>query len=330
MEKTPKALVTGSNGFVGSHLVEALLSRGYEVSCLIRKTSNLRWIQGLKVSFIYGELKDKESLKKAVKGQNFVFHLGGVTKAKERQDYYKANYQGTKNLVEAVCESNPGIKRFIYVSSQAVMGPGQNMTPLNENSPCNPITDYGKSKLMGENAVLAYKDKLPITIIRPPGVYGPRDTEIFIFFKLIRNHIKPLFGFRENYLSLVYVKDLVFGICLAAESEKAIGQIYFIANEKPSSFSDAQDLIQKALRVKAMTVRIPVFMFIFSAFLSQLFSSLKGEVASFNPQKAREISERFWICDITKARRELGFTPKYSLEQGAIETVDWYKQNGWL
>lgn len=330
MDKAPKALITGSNGFVGSHLVEALLYRGYEVSCLVRKTSNLRWIEGLKVSFVYGELIDKESLKKAVEGQDFVFHLGGLTKARDKKDYYKANHLGTKNLVEAVSESNPDIKRFIYVSSQAAAGPGKDMTPLNEDSPCNPITDYGKSKLMGEKAVLAYKDKLPITIIRPPGIYGPRDTEIFIFFKLIKNHIKPLFGFRENYLSLVYVKDLVEGICLAAESEKAVGQIYYIANEKPNSFFDAEDFIQKALNVKTITIRIPICLFIFSAFLSQLLSSIKGKASSFNPQKAREISAQYWICDVSKAKEELGFNSKYTLEQGAIETVNWYKQNGWL
>ncbi|MGB2698673.1 MAG: NAD(P)-dependent oxidoreductase [Candidatus Zixiibacteriota bacterium] len=330
MEKALKTLVTGSNGFVGSHLVEDLLSRGYKVSCLVRKTSNLRWIEGLKVRFVYGELKDKESLKNAVQGQDFVFHLGGLTKAQNSNDYYKANHEGTKNLVEATLESNPGIKRFIYVSSQAAVGPGKDTTPLNEDSPCNPITDYGKSKLLGEKAVLFYRDKLPITIIRPPGIYGPRDTEIFTFFKLIKNHIKPLFGFRENYLSLVYVKDLVEGICLASESKKAIGQTYFIANEKPSSFSEAQDLIQKALNVKAIAIRIPIFLFIFSAFLSQLFSTLKGEASSFNTQKAREISERFWICDVSKAKEELGFKTKYRLEQGITETVDWYNQNNWL
>jgi nucleoside-diphosphate-sugar epimerase len=361
MEKAPKALVTGSNGFVGSHLVEALLSRGYEVSCLVRKTSNLRWIQALKVSFVYGELNDKESLKKSVRDQDFVFHLGGLTKAQNSNDYYKANHMGTKNLVEATFETNPGTKRLIYVSSQAAAGPGKDMTPLNENSPCNPITDYGKSKLLGEKAVLAYKDKLPITIIRPPGIYGPRDTEIlgekavlsfkdklpitiirppgiygprdteiFIFFKLIKNHIKPLFGFRESYLSLVYVKDLVEGICLAAESEKAAGQIYYIANEKPNSFSDAENLIQKALKVKAIFIRIPIFLFMFSAFLSQQFSSIKGKAASFNTQKAREISAHYWICDVSKVKEELGFSTNYTLEQGAIETVNWYKQNNWL
>jgi nucleoside-diphosphate-sugar epimerase len=330
MEKAPKTLVTGSNGFVGSHLVEALLSRGYEVSCLVRKTSNLRWIQGLRVNFVYGELNDKESLKKAVEDQDFVFHLGGLTKAQNSNDYYKANHVGTKNLVEAILETNSGIKRFIHVSSQAAAGPGKDMTPLNEDSPCNPLTDYGKSKLLGEKAVLSCKDKLPITIIRPPGIYGPRDTEIFTFFKLIKNHIKPLFGLRERHLSLVYVKDLVEGICLAAESEKAVGQIYYIANEKPNSFSDAEDLIQKALKVKAIFIRIPIFVFIFSAFLSQLFSSIKGEAASFNTQKAREISAQYWICDVTKAKEELGFNTKHTLEQGAIETVNWYKKHGWL
>jgi nucleoside-diphosphate-sugar epimerase len=330
MEKTFKALVTGSNGFVGSHLVEALLSRGYEVCCLIRKTSNLRWLQGLKVDFVYGELIDKGSLKEAVADKDFVFHLGGLTKAKNIKDYYEVNHLGTKNLVDAIYESNPGIKRLVYVSTQAAVGPGKDMIALDENSPCHPITDYGKSKLTGEKAVLSYKDKLPITIIRPPAIYGPRDTEIFMFFKLIKKHIKPLFGFRENYLSLIYVKDLVEGICLAAESLKAVGQIYFIANEKPSSFSEALALIQKELKVKAITIRIPIFLFIFSAFLSQLFSSLKGEAASFNPQKAKEISARYWICDVSRAKHDLGFKTKYSLKQGVAETVNWYKQNKWL
>jgi nucleoside-diphosphate-sugar epimerase len=330
MQKPSKALVTGSNGFVGSHLVETLLSRGYDVSCLVRRTSHLRWLERLKVDFVYGELSDIESLKKAVADKDFVFHLAGLTKATNSNDYYKANHLGTKNLVEAICESNPGIKRLVYVSSQAAVGPGKDMTPVDENSPCHPITDYGKSKLLGEKAVLSYKDSLPITIIRPPAVYGPRDTEIFLFFRLIKNHIKPIFGFRESYLSLVYVKDLVEGICLAAESQKGAGQTYFIANEKPSSFSEAEEWIRKALKVKAVTIRVPVTLFIFVAFLSRLFSGLKGEAASFNPQKAREISSRFWICEVSKAKRELGFTPKYSLEQGAIETVDWYKQRGWL
>ena len=330
MENPPTALVTGANGFVGSHLAETLLSRGYDVTCLVRKTSNLRWLEGLKIDFVYGELTDKQSLEKAVAGKDFVFHLAGLTKAQNSNDYYKANHLGTKSLVEAVNESNRRIKRLVYASSQAAVGPGKDMRPVDENSPCCPITDYGKSKLLGEEAVVSYKDRLPITIIRPSAVYGPRDSEIFLFFRLIKNHIKPLFGFKESYLSLVYVKDLVQGIRAAAESERAIGQIYFIANEKPSSFAEAEDLIQKALKAKAMTLRIPVSLFIFVAFLSEQFASLKGEAASFNPQKAREISSRFWICDVSKAKKELGFNTKYTLEQGAIETVNWYKQNGWL
>lgn len=325
-----KALVTGANGFVGSHLVEELLSRGYQVTCLVRKTSNLRWLSGLKVEYVYADISQKESLKNVLKEMDFVFHVAGLTKAKSQEEYFRANYWGTKNLIEACVEDNPQIRRFVYVSSQAAVGPGKDGQPLNENSLCNPITDYGKSKLEGEKIVLEYSSKLPVTIIRPPAVYGPRDSDILGFFKVANKGFRTLFGRGESYISLCYVEDLAEGIILAAESPKAIGQIYFIADDQNYSWREAFGIIACVLDKEVITLRIPnAFLFTVAFILENIFRLL-GKPALVNMQKVREITQKYWLCDVSKAKKELGFSPQYKLEEGARKTVGWYKEKGWL
>jgi len=327
---SPKALVTGANGFVGSHLVEHLLSRGYEVICLARKTSDLTFLAGLKLEFRYGDITDINSIKEALKGVDSVFHLAGLTRARTKEEYFRVNALGTKNLISACSGINPRIKRFIYVSSQAASGPCRDFQALNENAECRPVTDYGKSKLEGEKEVLSFMDKIPITIIRPPAVYGPRDKDILFFFKMVNKGIIPLFGFRESYLSLVYVKDLAHGIILSAENKNGVGKTYFMADEKFYSWSEAGETVKKVLGVKAFKLRIPKFLLFTFATFSEMIAKLKAESALVNLQKAREISSRYWLCDISKAKDELGFSTEYDLERGAEETVKWYKEKGWL
>jgi dihydroflavonol-4-reductase len=325
-----KALVTGANGFVGSFLVEGLLSKGYQVICLVRKTSNLRWLSGLKVDYVYGDITQKESLKNALRNVNFVFHVAGLTKARSQEEYFKANCQGTKNLIEACVEDNLRVKRFVYISSQAAVGPGKDKQPLDETSPCSPITDYGKSKLEGEKIVLEYSSQLPVTIIRPPAVYGPRDTDILSFFKVANKGLKTLLGKGESYFSLCYIEDLIDGIILAAESPKATGQIYFIADDQIYSWREAFQIIAKVLDKKTMTIRIPKAFLYILAFFSENITKLLRKSSAVNIQKVREITQRYWLCDISKAKRELGFSPQYHLEEGAKKTVRWYKEKGWL
>ncbi len=324
------ALVTGANGFVGSHLVEGLLSRGYQVTCMVRKTSNLRWLSGLKVEYVYADINTKESLKDALKEFDLIFHAAGLTKATSREKYFKANCQGTKNLLEVCVEDNPKIKRFVHISSQAVVGPGKDRQPLDETAPCHPITDYGKSKLQGEEVVLEYSSKLPVTIIRPPAVYGPRDSDILGFFKVANKGFKTLLGKGESYISLCYVGDLVDGIILAAESPKAIGQIYFIANDQIYSWREAFKIIACVLDKKLITLRIPRAFLFAVAFVSENVFRLLGKSTAVNMQKIRELTQRYWLCDVSKAKEELGFSPKYKLKEGAEKTVRWYREKGWL
>jgi len=333
-----KALVTGANGFVGSHLVEGLLSKGYHVICLVRKTSNLRWLSGLNVEYVYADISEKESLsreagsfgKNVLNDVDFVFHVAGLTKAKSKEEYLKANYEGTKNLIEACVENNQQIKRFVYISSQAAVGPGKDDQPLDETAPCNPVTDYGKSKLEGEKIVLEFSSKLPVTIIRPPAVYGPRDSDILSFFKVANYGFKTFFGKGESYLSLCYIEDLIDGIILAAESPKATGQIYFIADDQIYSWREAFRIVAKVLNKKTITLKIPKVFLYAIAFVSENVARLLGKPTVINMQKVREITQKYWLCDVSKAKKELGFSPQYKLEEGAKKTVRWYKEKGWL
>lgn len=174
-----KALVTGSTGFVGSHLVEKLIQRNYQVRCLIRKTTKVEYINSLPVEFVNADFDDAESLRRAVDGVDYVFHIGGVTKSKDKQGYFKGNYETTKNLLSAVIKQNSGIRRFTLASSLTAVGPGHGMDPVDETTPYHPVTTYGKSKMEAEKECIARVSDIPITIIRPPAVFGP-ETKIFL------------------------------------------------------------------------------------------------------------------------------------------------------
>jgi nucleoside-diphosphate-sugar epimerase len=330
MEKNSKALVTGANGFVGSHLVQGLLERGFQVRCLVRKTSNLRWLSGLKVEYVYGDIADKKSLSGAVGDVDYVFHCAGLTKARSKEEYFKANADGTKNLLQACSEEDPQLHRFVYVSSQAAVGPGADEKPLDESAPCRPVTYYGKSKLEGERIASEFASRLAITIIRPPAVYGPRDTDILGFFKVVNKGFRISFGAGQSFLSLVYVKDLVDGIIQAAENPASRGQTYFIAGDKVYSWKEAFGIIAKVLDKRTVPLRIPKSVVLFLASLSESFSKLLGKTAVFNTEKAREITQRYWGLDVSKAKTQLGFSPEYDLVKGAEETAAWYREMGWL
>ncbi len=325
-----KVLVTGGNGFVGSHLVEALLKKGYEVVCLVRDTSDLVFLSGLNVEYKYGDITDDGSLREAVKGSDFVFHVAGITRAKNKEGYFRVNALGTRNLAQACFEMNPQVRRFIYVSSQTAAGPSRDLNPKDENAKCEPINDYGRSKLEGEKEVLNFKDKLPVTIIRPPAVYGPRDKDILYFFQLINKGLIPSFGLKESYLSLIYVKDLVSGLILAAECQKSLGQVYFLTDGKNYPWSEAFGIVRDSLGVKAVRLRIPKIFLLTSAFFSEAFTRLLGKTPLLHLGRAKELCQRFWISDSAKAKTELGFVPEYDLRKGASETVKWYKENKWL
>lgn len=321
-----RALVTGATGFIGSHLVEALIKRGYEVTCLVRRTSSLRWIEGLKVKLIYGDCKEKETLKGMIKGLDYIYHLAGITKAISGDVYLRENSLGTENIIKTAIEEEPGLKKFIYLSSLAAFGPSLDGKPPEEAEIPHPVSDYGRSKLSGEEAVLRYKKGFPVVIIRSAAVYGPRDRDIYFFFKFIKKGIIPLWG-GERFISLIYIDDLIEGIILAGEKGEGV---YFLSDGEIYSVETVTEMIADALGVKALKIRIPYPLLFTFALFSEGYYRITNRPPLINREKIKEISHRYWICNNSRAVRDLGFEPRVFLADGIRRTASWYKDNGWL
>ena len=325
-----KVLVTGGTGFIGSHLVEALVEKGASVRCLVRTPDKLRWLENVDVEIVQGDLTDFDSLIPVVSDVQTIFHLAGKTSSLTEEDLYLTNAQGTMNLLKANVQGNPNLSRFVYISSLAAAGPSLNGRPVCESDHPNPLSPYGASKLAGEEAVMAFHPQMPVTIIRPPVVFGPRDIAILNFFKTIKNGIKPVLGWRTRYGSFIYVEDLVRGILLAAEKKNAEGQTYYLVSDNLIAYQELNNAIARALGKKGLTMHVPISWFAIVVAIREMVYGMKKKATIMNRHKVHEVRERFWVCDGSKARKELGFTPEFSLEEGLDKTADWYSEMNWL
>jgi dihydroflavonol-4-reductase len=330
MQNKEIAVVTGANGFVGSHLVDLLLEKGYIVRCITRQSSDLRWLEGKNIEIHDCGLFNINGLKKAIKDASYVYHVAGVVKSKTPEGYFQGNVETTKNLLEVSLENKNSIKRFVVVSSQTVTGPSLDGKPVNEETECKPITTYGKSKLEEEKVALNYSDKIPITICRAPAVYGERDTEIFIYFNTFSKGLTTTIGFNKKALSLIHVTDLVYGIYLAATNEKSTGQIYFVSSEKVYTWPEVNSVTAKVLGRKAIIVKVPHFLVYTIAAIAQFLAMFGSKAATLNIEKAKDITQQYWICDTSKAIRDLGYRQYISLDEGITRTINWYKEMKWI
>lgn len=324
------AVVTGGTGFVGSHLVDLLLDKGYEVRCITRKSSDLKWLKDKDVKIFNCGLYNKEALREIIRDADYVYHVAGVVKSKTKEGYFRGNVDTTRTLIEATLESNSNLKRFLVVSSQTVTGPSLDGKPVNEETDCRPITTYGKSKLEEEKLVLSFKDKLPITICRAPAVYGERDTEIFIYFKTFSKGLTTTIGFNEKKLSLIHVLDLVNGFYLAATNEKSKSQIYFISSEEFYTWPQINNITSKIIGKKPIVIKVPHFLVYTIAAVAQFAAMFSSKPATLNIEKAKDITQQYWICDTSKAVRELGYRQNISIEEGIKRTIEWYKKMNWI
>jgi nucleoside-diphosphate-sugar epimerase len=323
-------LITGATGFVGGALVEALLKEGCSVACLVRSTSNTSALRNFPVQLIMGDLHNLGVMRQALSGIDSVIHVAGAIKAANREGYFRANQIGTRNLLEAAAESGTNLKRFVYVSSLAAAGPSPEDRSLTENEKPNPISWYGESKLQSELEVLKFAKAFPVTILRPSAVYGPRDRETLLIFRMIKQGYFFTPGRFARRFSLIHVDDLVSALIRASELDTPSGEVFFVSRPETYTWGEVGQAIADVLDRKYRWIRFPQWIAEMAGLAGDMWSKLTGRPATVNSQKIKELVQPSWICDSSKARESLGFDPKIDLETGMRDTVAWYLKEGWL
>lgn len=325
-----KVLVTGASGFIGSTLVDRLLELGeYEVYAGVRGSSNRKYLQNPNIKFMDVAFSNPEKLKAQLEEEKFdcIFHFAGLTKAKNLKDFDTVNFELTKNLVDAIDDK---ITKLIFLSSFAAHGPGEevNFTKAKVSDENKPNTAYGRSKLKAENYINSnFKGKY--VILRPTGVYGPRETDYFVFFQTIDNHIEPYLGFVPQHLTFVYSKDLV-EVCIKAFESEISGKTYFVSDGKMYLDSEYAAISKQVLNKKTLKLKFPLFIVKWISSFLDVLGGMIGTQFTLNKDKFSILAARNWDCDIDDLKKDLDYEPKYDLQRGVEETIAWYKKEKWL
>jgi len=338
-------LITGASGFIGSFIVEEALRRGFSTWAAMRKSSSRQYLQDERIHFIELNLDDEEQLCSQLQGLQFdyVVHAAGVTKCLDKRDFFRINTEGTKHLVNALRRVGMELRRFVYISSLSVFGAIREQQPyqeISEHDTPQPNTDYGRSKLeaerwldsqFGPSSAAAQGDKpFPYIVLRPTGVYGPRERDYFLMAKSIKQHSDFAVGFRRQDITFVYVQDVVQAVFLALD-HGASGRKYFLSDGKVYQSATFSNLLRRELG-NPWWIRItaPVWALRVITWMGEHIGRMTGTVTALNNDKFNILRQRNWRCDIQPAIDELGYHPEYDLERGVKLAVDWYKEHKWL
>lgn len=330
-----RILVTGASGFIGSFIVEEALRKGMETWAAVRKTSSRQYLRDDRIHFIELNLSDKEELKQQLAGHEFdyVVHAAGATKCVRKKDFFTINTEGTRHLVEALLELRMPLRRFVYLSSLSVFGAVKEHRPyeeITEHDIPKPNTAYGKSKLKAERYLDSVGNSFPYVILRPTGVYGPREKDYFLMAKSIRAHVDFAVGFRRQDITFVYVADVVQAVFLALDRGMT-GRKYFLTDGGVYQSSTFSELLRSAMgNPWWIRVTAPVWLLRIVTSLGELWGHVTGKVSALNNDKYNILKQRNWRCDIEPAMDELGYHPHYDLERGVALSVEWYQKNNWL
>lgn len=321
-----RALVTGATGFVGSHVAEALRHRGDEVTALVRSPGKAMALGPLGVRVVPGDLDDPESLARAVKGQEIVYHVAGLVAARSESEFMRCNRGGTASLLAAAAAA--GASRFVLVSSLAAGGPSAPGVPLTGTEPARPVTAYGRSKLAAEAAVTA--GTLPWVIVRPPTVYGPRDREVLKVFKMARLGIAPVFGDGTQQLSAVHGADLASALVASGTSAATVGKIYYACHPEIATSAELVRAVGRAMGRRLRLIPIPASLGRGLLGVTEASARIAGRTTILTRDKANEFFQEAWTGDPAPLARDSGWRAAHDLESGLADTYRWYRSAGWL
>ena len=325
------AFVTGSTGFIGTNLVKELIKRQYSIGCLVRTDSDRSYLQHECIEIVEGDLLSPGSLAEQIRKADIVFHVAGVTKAVNRGDYFRGNLETTLQLVELIKRCGPAHQKLIYVSSQAAAGPCAAPAGIDEtNLDCPAVSAYGRSKYEAEQEVFSIASYFPVVVLRPSIVFGPHDHGMMPLFKSVSRGLRIKSGHRDFPVSLIYVGDLVEAILLAATSATAERQMFYVSDGKSYKWDTLNAAIARHLNPKAVTLPIPLTFIWLASRINGLLGQLLERPQDLNPDKWFEIKQAGWVCNSDRIQAELGFQPRWKLEDAIEATVAWYRKSGWL
>lgn len=326
-----KVLLTGANGFVGSHILEALRAREIPTVLLLRPTGNLRFIQDHlnHVDVRHGSVTDSDSVRRAMTGVTHVIHCAGATQALQKATFHSVNQGGTANVVAAVNLQAEHVRRLIHISSLAVSGPGTADTPARETDPPRPVTEYGRSKLAAEREVID-RCRSAFVILRPPGVYGPRDVQFLRLFRLAQHGWLPVIAGGAQPLSLVYVRDLATAVLACLDHPAAVGKTYHVAAPEIVTGLQVAECIARVMGCCGRRITVPPWFLRLSCLVAGLGARLSRRSSLLGHDKHRELLAPGWVCDPSRLRQDVGFECPIRLSAGIVSTLAWYREHGWL
>ncbi|AOM79878.1 NAD-dependent epimerase/dehydratase family protein [Pedobacter steynii] len=326
-----KVLITGATGFVGYHLINKALAAGLEVYAAVRPDTDRTHLKEFDIQYTHLDYSSVDSLKRELeeKQYQYIIHAAGITKAKTKEAYNKVNAEYSRNLALAANTAAINLEKFVFVSSLAALGPLTDLTAeIQDDTPGRPVTNYGASKLLAEQ-YLAEISGLPLIVIRPTAVYGPREKDLFILFNSINKGLEPHIGSFTQQLSFVYVTDLATVIVKALFSSLVSRQFNVSDGHVYNRYALA-DGLKKALHKKTLKFHLPVPVVGAMAALMDIFYAKSRNTPALNKEKMAELTAINWACNIGHVKADLGYDPEFDLEKGLNETVSWYKSNNWL
>jgi UDP-glucose 4-epimerase len=325
-----KVLITGASGFLGYHLIQKAIAANFEVFAAVRKNSNIEHLSEFPLKYLYLNYEDPEQMSRLIAENkiDFIIHSAGVTKAIRQEVYDQVNAGYTINLAKAAENSGSICKKIVFISSLAAVGPlNDGQQKITEQTHPRPVTAYGRSKLLAENQLASIS--IPTTILRPTAIYGPRDKDIFIMLKTISNGMDPYIGKIVQELSFVHAEDVALAAVQSLTIKNALG-IYHITDGNSYNRYEFSDISKSILNRKAFRFHLPMPLVKSLAFLLENVNGWLNKPSVISREKLHELAAINWICDITKANKDLNFTPKYNLQTGLEDTISWYKKNKWL